>query len=177
MATISHKIAITAPFATMSSKHVSFATIEIFEFPITLGDSPSVSDGPPLTIGWKPQKITALDLDYFEKFRPQRRHRRDLILDTSTREDLLLRSGVTFDEILYWQEENSADQGIIHFPTKSPSSVKSSSRLFMKRIRKLSHKQHELTEKLQKLNQMLTCANQECSSTISGTRNTSVIQF
>jgi hypothetical protein len=77
-------------------KQVSFATIEILEFPIMLGDNPSViTSGPPLPTSWEPQFRMEMDLDVFEMNRPRRRCPQDLIIDSGTREqDVLIRSVV-----------------------------------------------------------------------------------
>ena len=88
----------------MGPKHVGFSTIEIIEFPITLGCNPSVSSGPPLTIEWEPQQRTTFDLDMFEEYRPERRHRLELPLDAFIREEVLVESGIGLDQILFWKE-------------------------------------------------------------------------
>jgi len=41
---------------------VRFSTIEIREYPRALGDNPSVTSGPPLTLKWNPISTSALDV-------------------------------------------------------------------------------------------------------------------
>ena len=43
--------------------------LTVYEFPMMLGDNPSVSDGPPLTIDWKHTNEHVFDIDYFEYMR------------------------------------------------------------------------------------------------------------
>lgn len=135
----------------MPSKHVAFATIEIIEFPITLGDNPAVSSGPPLTIDWVPQQRTKFDLDVFEEYRPERRHRRELPIDAGIREEVLIASGIGLDQILFWQEF-SAQNDIKK--AKKPSFLTKS----LKKARKLSDfgsRQRQSVQKLQQMNHSL----------------------
>mmetsp|Transcript_117183 Transcript_117183/g.164834 ORF Transcript_117183/g.164834 Transcript_117183/m.164834 type:complete len:155 (+) Transcript_117183:28-492(+) len=116
-----------------SKKTVSFSTIEIIEFPITLGDNPSVSSGAPLTIEWTPQDRCQFELDVFEKYRPRRRHSSRLAIAPHIREEVLLAHGFGLDEILFWQETPSK-KGVVEGKTKKTSPF---AKLF-KKARKLS---------------------------------------
>lgn len=51
------------------SRRVSFSNVVVREFPRCLGDNPSVTDGPPLSIGWKPVAVYTKDVDDYEKQR------------------------------------------------------------------------------------------------------------
>jgi poly-gamma-glutamate capsule biosynthesis protein CapA/YwtB (metallophosphatase superfamily) len=84
----------------MKSKKLSFDKVEIIELPIALGDNPSVSTGAPLTVEWKSQKRTTFSLDFFEKFRPERRSRKNLVISPENRKDILLNHGFCLEEIL-----------------------------------------------------------------------------
>lgn len=77
----------------MGKKQVGFDSIEIIELPMTLGDHPSVSSWPPLTVGWKEQQRTTYSIDFFEKYRPQRRSLSGLVLSAETREGILFGNG------------------------------------------------------------------------------------
>ena len=67
---------------------VSFSNVEIIELPYTLGDNPSVSSGAPISASWIAQKRTILDLDFFERFRPERRNKRALQLSKDARKSM-----------------------------------------------------------------------------------------
>ena len=80
-------------------KRVGFNYIEVKEYPIILGDNPSISDGIPVTIGWKPQKTIMLELEYFELYRPDRKPPKEMKLSSEDRTYLVLMSGSTLQEI------------------------------------------------------------------------------
>jgi hypothetical protein len=84
----------------MSKKRLSFHEIEIIEFPLTLGDSPSVHDGPPVSCGWDAQMRVKVNLDLFEQYRPKRRPRNNLVLSRQSRERILMKHGVSQGAIL-----------------------------------------------------------------------------
>jgi hypothetical protein len=84
-------------------KNVRFADdLEIFEFPIVLGDS-VCSSGAPIQISWKPSKKIIRNLEMHELCRDQstvgRRTKKNLILSVQKRADILLNSGFDQDEI------------------------------------------------------------------------------
>ena len=135
----------------MCAKHVSFGTIEIIEFPITLGDNPAVSSGPPLTIEWEPQQRIRFDLDLFEEYRPERRHRRQLPIDPIVREDVLIASGIELDQLLRWQDLSAEND--VQKAKKQSFLTKS-----LKKARRLSDfgaRQKQSVQKLQKMDQTL----------------------
>jgi hypothetical protein len=51
------------------NKRVSFDKIEIREYPRCLGENPSVTSGPPLSIGWNHSQSYVLDVDQYENFK------------------------------------------------------------------------------------------------------------
>ena len=81
--------------AMNSKKRIRFDQIEIIELPVTLGDNPSVKDGPPVSCSWDAQLRATVNLDLFEQCRPKRRGRRNLVLGRRAREDLLSKHGVS----------------------------------------------------------------------------------
>eukprot|EP00529_Nitzschia_sp_RCC80_P026918 CAMPEP_0113482948 /NCGR_PEP_ID=MMETSP0014_2-20120614/23182_1 /TAXON_ID=2857 /ORGANISM="Nitzschia sp." /LENGTH=280 /DNA_ID=CAMNT_0000376481 /DNA_START=67 /DNA_END=909 /DNA_ORIENTATION=- /assembly_acc=CAM_ASM_000159 len=90
----------TASDALRPSK-VRFSTVEIREHNMTMGDNPSVSSGIPLTIEWNHANEFVCDLDVYEKLRPERRGRYDLVLPRSHRTALCYQSaGYSRSEIL-----------------------------------------------------------------------------
>lgn len=94
----------------MTRKQVRFSTIEIWEFAPTMGDNPSVSSGPPLTMNMKPWRRRKCPLVAYEKqirgeednrqTIPSKSSKREKIrLSAETREDILRRKGFTKDQI------------------------------------------------------------------------------
>eukprot|EP00529_Nitzschia_sp_RCC80_P026573 CAMPEP_0113494544 /NCGR_PEP_ID=MMETSP0014_2-20120614/29159_1 /TAXON_ID=2857 /ORGANISM="Nitzschia sp." /LENGTH=279 /DNA_ID=CAMNT_0000388435 /DNA_START=54 /DNA_END=893 /DNA_ORIENTATION=+ /assembly_acc=CAM_ASM_000159 len=80
---------------------VRFSTVEIREHNMTMGDNPSVSSGIPVTIEWNHANEFVCDLDVYEKLRPERRGRYDLVLPRSHRTALCYQSaGYSRSEIL-----------------------------------------------------------------------------
>lgn len=67
---------------------VFFGSVVVYEFISMLGDNPAVSEGAPLTIGWKHESKNVVDVDYYEFLRNQRprRRRKDLILPSTARD-------------------------------------------------------------------------------------------
>lgn len=69
---------------------VSFHTVEVREYPITIGDNPSVINGPPVAIDWDYDDRIELGVDDFELCRSSegRRKGEEMRLDASVREEL-----------------------------------------------------------------------------------------
>lgn len=73
-----------------TQQHVSFSTVEIRKYPIILGDHPSCSCGPPISIGWDYNgAIEVFNLNLFEQMRPPRRHNAELKLPFRLRRELI----------------------------------------------------------------------------------------
>ena len=82
------------------SKSVRFDTVEIREYPYVLGDNPSVSAGPPLSIGWDPQDEFTVGFDEYEAGKPTRpRDIYEMRFDETLRLLILQSSGYTIREI------------------------------------------------------------------------------
>jgi len=71
-------------------RNVSFSHLQIREYAITLGDNPSVSSGPPVTLDWSydPQEKTA-PVEAFEAVRGPRRPYAEMAMPRSVRTQLL----------------------------------------------------------------------------------------
>lgn len=71
-------------------KAVCWGNLTIFVMPNLLGDNPAVSEGAPLTIGWRHESKTTLAIDYYEYLRQSRprRGRRELIVASPNRDAL-----------------------------------------------------------------------------------------
>ena len=85
-------------------KAVSFGYVEIQEYRIQLGDNPCPTDGPSITISWKPLKNRAkrYSVDYYEEQRRDefRRQEEDLVLSPKTRIMILQRQGYASEDIM-----------------------------------------------------------------------------
>jgi hypothetical protein len=78
----------------LEHQKVNFTNVEIKYYPMIIGDSPSVSDGCPVTMNWKPIGISVASVDEFENVRlDTRRHYSDMIMDKDVRYNILLSSG------------------------------------------------------------------------------------
>ena len=71
-------------------RNVSFSHLQIREYAVTLGDNPSVSSGPPVTLDWAydPQETTA-PVEAFEAVRGPRRPYAEMAMPRSVRTQLL----------------------------------------------------------------------------------------
>ena len=90
----------TTTTASHNNSKVRFDQVFIHEFPIILGDNPSVSKGAPLTLDWKALRHDAVELDMYEYLRaPERKdNRRRLILSNNRR----MKMYVTFLQYCCW---------------------------------------------------------------------------
>mmetsp|Transcript_17705 Transcript_17705/g.51530 ORF Transcript_17705/g.51530 Transcript_17705/m.51530 type:complete len:447 (-) Transcript_17705:136-1476(-) len=72
---------------TMAPKrNVSFSNLEIYEHEVTLGDNPSVTVGPPITLEWRPHAYESHDLEEYEAARvDSRREKGQMQLPNSVR--------------------------------------------------------------------------------------------
>ena len=80
-------------------RNVSFDQIYIREYPICLGDNPSCSGGPPLTVGWEFDDVGCIDLEQYEECRPPRRFGRQMLIPVETRLEMIEQSGVSPAEV------------------------------------------------------------------------------
>lgn len=82
---------------------LSFGTVQVYEFPIVVGDNPEVSKGCPVTIDWEPKTTTKLEVNKYEYLRARRRpvprKKDDLKLSEEERAQILLEAGFSSDDI------------------------------------------------------------------------------
>jgi hypothetical protein len=86
----------------LNSSKVCFGTVQIVEFPVTIGDNPEVQDGCPIALSPSPIKQhEGVPLQIFERDRTIHREKsKDAFRLTSVqREDRLLNAGFTADQI------------------------------------------------------------------------------
>ena len=72
----------------LGEKSVSFATVEIHEHAVIMGDNPSTTHGPPLEIDWVEQGHYSLNVEEYEEMRPPRRVKDELSMPSDVRESV-----------------------------------------------------------------------------------------
>lgn len=75
---------------------IRFSTIEIREYPRMLGDNPSATQGPPVTIDWIPTRTYSLSVDEYEQSRPRNKI---MITPRSVRREWLREEGYSRGEM------------------------------------------------------------------------------
>jgi len=82
-------------------KKVHFSTVEVREYPMTLGDNPAVSKGPPVTIEWRPFSRKIYQVESHIKLTPcPRRKPLQMAMPLFYRDFLLKSSGFSRREML-----------------------------------------------------------------------------
>jgi hypothetical protein len=87
---------------TGPNKHVRFGDkLTIVEFPMTIGDNPSVSAGCPVALGRKPIRKDVRNLEFYEYCRQSERRtdKKQLKLPVEQRGHILLRAGYSIESI------------------------------------------------------------------------------
>jgi hypothetical protein len=79
---------------------VRFGTVEIREFPTIFGDNPGSRSGPPLSIDWEPTSAEILDVDEYEKNRPEGRMYSEMRIPPKVRLEILKKVGYSRKEIV-----------------------------------------------------------------------------
>lgn len=101
----SHATSLAQTYTTppgLPNHTVSFGSIEVLIFPITMGDNPSVSAGVPIAMGHPLHaRMAAVDLMQYEETRPVRRHKRELAVPKAIREEWLRDEGFSRGQ---WRE-------------------------------------------------------------------------
>jgi len=77
--------------SAISRKHLSlqFDKVCIREYSRTVGDNPSCSSGPPISISWEYNILGDMNLDEYERTRPPRRVQKEMVIPRRLREDML----------------------------------------------------------------------------------------
>lgn len=71
-------------------RNVSFTSLSVREYAVTLGDNPSCSRGPPVSLGWDHHAELDFDVDRFEADREPRRTREQMIMNYRIRKNILM---------------------------------------------------------------------------------------
>lgn len=101
---------ITSEGRSLSSKNrnVSFSSISIREYDISIGDNPSCSSGNPISLGWNVSTDTKdIDVDEFEQERELQRSNssNDLRLSRDDRRNMLSDAGYSLSELIKQSRE------------------------------------------------------------------------
>jgi hypothetical protein len=87
------------PFTSRKS-HVQFDSISVHFHTITLGDNPSVSEGPPIGIGWDAQASCTLSISEYEETKPIPRERQEMLIPSCVRESMLMDVGFVESDLI-----------------------------------------------------------------------------
>jgi hypothetical protein len=63
---------------------VAFSSVVIREYDQTIGDNPSVSYGPPISLDWEYTQLQTVTLEHYEAHRPPRRSMRQMCMNYYT---------------------------------------------------------------------------------------------
>jgi hypothetical protein len=85
---------------SMGQKKVGFAQVVINSHGFVLGDNPSVTVGPPLSISWEAFESKRLSVDDYEINKPLPREQCQMLIPRTLREQWLRNEGVTRTEML-----------------------------------------------------------------------------
>jgi hypothetical protein len=76
------------PFASRGSS-VQFDSISVHVHTVTLGDNPSVSMGPPISIEWQAMETFTVSVNEYEETKPISRERQEMLIPVCVRESML----------------------------------------------------------------------------------------
>lgn len=86
--------------ALIDKQGVTFDSITIRDYPMTVGDNPSVSSGPPLAIDWDHMHEVTLSLDSYEESKPLPRNGREMIVPRAKREQIFKDAGFSYNQLI-----------------------------------------------------------------------------
>lgn len=82
-----------------NKREVSFHNVVVREYFMTLGDNPSCSYGPPVTLDWDYTECKILKLEDYERLRNKRRTMRQMVLSYYKRCEILESAGLSMREV------------------------------------------------------------------------------
>ena len=94
----------------IARKEVTFDKINIRSYSMELGDNPSCSSGPPLTISWSFDDHASVSVDEFEHNRPPRRSACQMVIPDAYRSELLQEKGYSLSQIIKATKEVDLDR-------------------------------------------------------------------
>ena len=84
---------------TDSSGSVRFEKLTFRNYPVVLGDNPSITSGPPISLDWQHGASYELSVEEYERSRPPRRDKKNMVLPKSVRQEWLLSEGYSRGEM------------------------------------------------------------------------------
>jgi hypothetical protein len=113
---------------------VSFSHVELRDYEIKLGNSPSCTSGPPVELGWCYNKVCPVKIDTYEDIRRgQRRDRAEMIMPSHYRKEKLMEFGYSSRDISEMMAKLTLEKKKLN---KSTSGIKSLSKLMRRTIRR-----------------------------------------
>ena len=74
-------------------RSISFSGVTIREYPMTVGDHPNCSYGPPVQLSWEYDEYEQVDFDDYETRRPPRRDMQGMLMNYHHRKNMLMHWG------------------------------------------------------------------------------------
>jgi len=82
-------------------RNVSFTSLDVREYSITLGDNPSVRKGPPISLSWNYSEGGSIDIEKWEEVRGPRRSKEQMLMGSIIRRSILENNaGISRKDIL-----------------------------------------------------------------------------
>lgn len=96
-----HKLEVSPKLRPFIRKQrgVTFSSIQLRTYYITLGDHPNCKFGAPISISWEYHQCNDMSVNLYEQCRGERRKMKKLYLNSSCRRKLLKRAGFSIEEI------------------------------------------------------------------------------
>eukprot|EP01083_Nonionella_stella_P096993 272667_1 len=139
------------PISEEKATHVSFTDVMVREYDVTVGDNPSCSFGPPISLGWSFKSESCVSLEEYEsKHEQHRRTSKELIIDSACRNGILTeQAGISQKEIEHAMkivEKVRQDRAMteIFLPLARVEEVSQSFKRKVKRIRNVRKMAHIL---------------------------------
>lgn len=89
-------------------RQVTFHSVTIREYPMTIGDHPNCSYGPPVSLSWDYDEYEPVGLNHFESRRPQRRNLGEMMMNYYRRKNVLKHWGGHSEEELNVASKNTS---------------------------------------------------------------------
>jgi len=149
---------------------ISFDSVEIRSYQRVLGDNPSCSSGPSLSIGWEyDEKLTvSMSIEEYEREKPHRLVDLEMILSRREREEMLLELGYTQSQIatnvrLNIRIKNQRRQTVNNLGVSSVEEAVEQASRKVKKLLHLGKKKNKITGAKKVMYQQWTAAGKQAS--------------
>lgn len=89
----------TSSSLSQVKKNVKFHVVNIWEFPLVMGDNPACSAGVPITLAQEPISEMTVDVDMYEAIRKTKRRKGKRVMSVEERATIVLGAGYTLEEM------------------------------------------------------------------------------